>query len=156
MAVALLHTVPSIDVADGGGLGGAALALHQQLLADGANSHLVTTGRRGRNDGPGITALRLARRNPFFYDPRSRAVIDAAVRKADVVHAHGLYSHLNWCVGDSCARWGKPLVCHPQGTLAPWYLRKRWLAKKVVHRLFEDRNFSLARLAGGGERSAKH
>lgn len=146
MSLKLLHTVPSIDVADGGGLGGATLALHQQLLADGEQSRLVTTGSRGRIDAKNITSLRILRRNPFFYDPRSRAVIDDAVRNADVVHAHGLYSHLNWCVGDSCARWNKPLVYHPQGTLAPWYLRKRWLAKRVVHRLFEDRNFALAQL----------
>lgn len=142
----LLHTVPSIDLANGGGLGAAALALHQQLLVDNHQSHLVASSREERSDLHHFTRLPIAWPNPFFYDYRNRALLNAAVREADVVHVHGLYNHLNWCVGDACARWQKPLVYHPHGTLASWYQRKRWLAKKVVHQLFEDRNFRLVRL----------
>jgi glycosyltransferase involved in cell wall biosynthesis len=145
MALKILQTVPSIDLHNGGGLGVAALALHQRLLADGHNSRLITTRRNGDNCEPGVTAVRMVLSNPFFYDPRLRAIIESAVRNADIVHAHGLYNYFNWCVGRACARWNKPLVYHPHGTLAPWYLRKRWLAKKIVHKIFEDRNFALVR-----------
>jgi glycosyltransferase involved in cell wall biosynthesis len=145
MDLKILQTVPSIDLVNGGGLGVAALALHRRLLADGHNSRLITTRRNGGTHEPGVTAVRMMFSNPFFYDPRLRGIIDSAVREVDIVHTHGLYNHFNWCVGDACVRWNKPLVYHPHGTLAPWYLRKRWLAKKIVHKIFEDRNFALAR-----------
>lgn len=144
----LLHIVPSIEVATGGGLGAAALALHRQLLADGEDSALITTASAiaGSSSFEKVTQLPLIRPNPFFYGPHNRMFIDKAVRAADVVHMHGLYTHLNFCVGASCRRWEKPLVYHPHGVLAPWYRRRRPLAKQFVRALFEERNFRLVRL----------
>ena len=135
-----LHVVPSIDVERGAGLGASALALHRQMLEDGFKSRLLTTGILSYHP-PGVETLPLAVQNPFFYDPRNRHRLDSETNASDIIQQHGLYTHLNWCVGEVSAARHKPLVYHPQGTLSPWYLRRRRLLKKAVHVVFEDRNF---------------
>ena len=60
-----LHVVPSIDVAQGAGLGASALELHRQMLVDGSESRLLTTGNIP-DRSPNVETLPVAFQNPFF------------------------------------------------------------------------------------------
>jgi glycosyltransferase involved in cell wall biosynthesis len=140
--VKILHAISSVDFRHTSGLGQSVLDLHMAMLSSGADSQLWCAA----GTGPGVHVSPMPLENPFFYSPSHRRLFDHAVRRADVVHLHGLYTHINWCVGDAVRKHGRPLVLHPQGTLAPWYLQRRRWAKACVHRLFESRNFRTARL----------
>ena len=138
----ILHAISSVDFRHTSGLGRAVLDLHLAMLAEGADSEVWCAA----GSGPGVHVSPMPVENPFFYSPAHRRHFDRAVRRADVVHLHGLYTHVNWCTGDAVRKHGRPLVLHPHGTLAPWYLQRRKLAKACVHVLFESRNFRTARL----------
>ena len=139
-----LHVVPSIDLQRGAGLGASAFTLHKQMLEEGFDSQLYTleTGANGYLTERDIVCPPAFSNNPFFFNPGSFELLNKLIANVDVVHQHGLYTHLNWCVGKCCATQKKLLVCHPHGTLAPWYLRRRRLQKRIVHWLFENRNFA--------------
>lgn len=139
----ILHVVPSLDTSRGAGLGASAFELHTQMLREGRDSHLYTAepGLHRDADPRHLSCPPSYPRNPFFYNPRNGPMLRRLVAQADIVHQHGLYTHLNWCVGEACSRNREFLVYHPHGTLAPWYLRRKRSLKRLVHWLFEDRNF---------------
>lgn len=142
-----LQFVQSIEPLQGGGLGKAALELHQQFLHAGVGSRLCTT-RNGSGPPAAPQTLQGKRINPGFcyYSPEFRAQSKTLVAAADVVHGHGLYVGTNLIFGRESRRQKKPLVYHAHGFFEPWILgRSRW-KKRVAHLLFEDANFRHAGL----------
>jgi poly(glycerol-phosphate) alpha-glucosyltransferase len=142
-----LHFVQSIELAQGGGLGKAALDLHREFLRRREGSTLLTTlGGRDMSSGDHVLQFRRKGPEPLFYAPDLARAARELMPQADVVHGHGFYVYPNFAVGRRARRRKKPLVYHPHGMLEPYILaRSRW-KKTLAHLLFEDANFRKARL----------
>jgi glycosyltransferase involved in cell wall biosynthesis len=67
-----------------------------------------------------------------------------AVRRANIVHIHGLWN-LHATVAAAAARWlGIPYVITPHGMLDNWARSRSWLKKQIFGYLFERRNLRRA------------
>ena len=117
------------------------LPLHQAMLDCGLRSRLIYVSC---SDGPSPPAESLALAwlgaNPFLFGWRTASRIERAVQQADVVHVHGMYTYLNYVAGRCCRRYGKALIYHPHGVLAPAFRSQGRLKKGVVLWAFERRN----------------
>jgi glycosyltransferase involved in cell wall biosynthesis len=105
-----------------------------------ASALCATYGAAPSHEGPGI--LEFPRVGPGFlyYSPAMRAAAPALVREADVAHGHGLYVGPNLIFGREARRQRKALVYHVHGMFEPYILKRSQWKKRLVHRLFEDRN----------------
>lgn len=142
-----LHFVQSLEPLEGGGLGRAAYELHSALLERGVSSSLVTT--TGNGVDPEFQHCRqFPRRGPTkaFFSPDLRREAGALAENSDLLHGHGFYVSTNWLLGTEARKRNKPLVYHPHGMFEPWILQNSRWKKKAAHLLFENRNFSAARL----------
>lgn len=137
-----LHFVQSLEVLQGGGLGGAALALHRAMLALSEPSALVATcGNMPTVVEPGVHEFRRVAPAKAYFAPEARRKAGSLVADCDVVHGHGFYTAQNWIFGARARKLGRPLVYHPQGMLEPWILSRSRGKKQLAHLLFEDANF---------------
>ncbi len=137
-----LHFTQSLEPLQGGGLGSSAIALHSHMAAAGLGSVLCATygAARGRS-GPGILEYRRVGPDFLYYAPQMRKAAPSLVREIDVAHGHGLYVGPNLIFGREARRQRKALVYHVHGMFEPYILRRSRWKKRLVHWLFEDRNF---------------
>lgn len=118
-----------------GGLGQAVLNLAEAQVAAG---HEVTVFGLGD----------IAGRYRFRYRPLRHRLgrLELAVRLgeslqeegADVIHSHGLWTHMLWGTDRFCRAYRIPHVVAPHGMLDPWALRQGGLRKAMVRRAFQD------------------
>jgi len=142
-----LHFVQSLEVLQGGGLGGAALALHRAMLAMSEPSTLVATcAEAPTTSEPGVHEFKRVAPAKAYFAPDARRIASSLVADCDIVHGHGFYTALNWIFGSRARKSGRPLVYHPQGMLEPWILSRSRGKKGLAHLLFEDANFRHAGL----------
>lgn len=142
-----LHFVQSLEPLQGGGLGRAALELHQQILALNGRSRLISTrDSKFREDWPQASQFVRWGPSPIFFAPDLLMHGRKAVEEADVVHGHGFYVMPNMVLGGEARRRRKPLVYHPHGMFEPWILQRSPRKKEWAHYFFEDANFRHARL----------
>jgi glycosyltransferase involved in cell wall biosynthesis len=136
-----LHFTQSLEPLQGGGLGSSAIALHSHMEKAGLQSVLCATyGIAPQKPGRGIVEYRRAGPGFLYYSPAMLENAPALVRDTDVAHGHGLYVGPNLIFGREARRQRKALVYHVHGMFEPYILqRSRW-KKRLVHRLFEDRN----------------
>jgi glycosyltransferase involved in cell wall biosynthesis len=142
-----VHYVQSLEPLQGGGLGAAALQLHQALRLNGRQSNLVST--RDKSTPPTADAEEFIRRGPtkLFYAPGLRRRADELAQAEEAIfHAHGFYVYPNAVLGAAARRQDRALVCHPHGMFEPWILKRSRIKKKVAHLLYENANFRAARL----------
>jgi poly(glycerol-phosphate) alpha-glucosyltransferase len=100
----------------------------------------ATYGAAPSHPGSGIFEYPRVGPGALYYSPAMLAAAPALVRDADAVHGHGLYVGPNLIFGREARRQRKALVYHVHGMFEPYILnRSRW-KKRLVHRLFEDRN----------------
>ena len=137
-----LHFTQSLEPLQGGGLGSSAIALHSHMEQAGLRSVLCATcGATPPPAGRGIEQYRRAGPGFLYYAPAMLKHAPGLVRDIDVAHGHGLYVGPNLIFGREARRQRKALVYHVHGMLEPYILqRSRWM-KRLVHWLFEDRNF---------------
>lgn len=135
-----LHFVQSVEPMQGGGLGSSTLQLHEALVAEGG-SHVITT-RDSSFSRQWTGVFQGKRRGPdaIYYSPELLAHAEASIKKADWVHAHGLYVYPNALLGSQCRRQQKPYAYHIHGFFDPWILARSRFKKWLVNRLFESRN----------------
>lgn len=143
-----LHFVQSLEPLQGGGLGRAAADLHGTFRSLGAESHLLATASRTSAPVTVPESRVLPRCGPdkAFFAPALLSDGRRFVADTDVVHGHGFYVSTNWILGGAARRRRKPLVLHPHGMFEPWILNRSRRKKKIAHWLFENANFSFARL----------
>jgi len=135
-----LHITQTLDIRRSGGLAGVA-SLHRAMLDCGIVSHLAYTETRDGLPGPPSSVkLRAVFGNRFYFGWASASRLKRAIREAEIVHVHGLYTYMNFLAGKYCRRYGKVLIYHPHGTLGPIYLMRGRFKKSIVHWLFENRN----------------
>jgi glycosyltransferase involved in cell wall biosynthesis len=136
-----LHFTQSLEPLQGGGLGSSAIALHSHMVGAGIGSVLCATyGIAPQQGGPGIREYRRTGPDFLYYSPGMRRDAPALIRDSDVVHGHGLYVAPNLIFGRQARRQRKALVYHVHGMFEPYILSRSQWKKRLVHRLFEDRN----------------
>ena len=142
-----VHFVQSLEPLQGGGLGAAALQLHQAMRQKALSSHLFST--RAEDFKPSWSGVsQFMRKGPprVFYAPGLGLAARQALSGASIIHGHGLYVYPNQVFGCEARRQNLPLVYHVHGFFEPWILqRSRW-KKRLAHWLFEDANFKHVRL----------
>lgn len=70
---------------------------------------------------------------------------DAVVMvKPQIVHLHGIWSYPIHKCAVVCRKRNIPYVIAPRGMLEAWSLRHKWLKKKLVRILYQDRDLRLA------------
>jgi glycosyltransferase involved in cell wall biosynthesis len=142
-----LHFTQSLEPLQGGGLGTATAALHQEFLKVGISSVLCAT-HGGVPQKPAAACREFRRIHPgvLYYSPQLARECSNLVGQADVLHGHGLYVGTNYLFGREARRQAKPLVYHVHGMFEPYIRqRSRW-KKRLVHWLFEDANTRHVRL----------
>ena len=101
---------------------------------------LSATTLKSRERGVDVRAFP-RRRFPFGLDYSaafSRSV-RSEIARCDIVHGHGVWSHINWATGRWALNWRKPLVISPRGSLEPPHLEHGRWKKRVVSALFDNR-----------------
>jgi poly(glycerol-phosphate) alpha-glucosyltransferase len=142
-----LHFTQSLEPLQGGGLGSAATALHEEFLRHAIPSVLYAT-HGGHPQNPAAQCQEFLRIKPDFlyYSPELARQCSGLVQAVDVLHGHGLYVGTNLLFGREARRQTKPLVYHVHGMFEP-YIRQRSRSKKrLVHWLFETANTRQVRL----------
>jgi glycosyltransferase involved in cell wall biosynthesis len=66
------------------------------------------------------------------------------VPASDLVHIHSLYLFHDLVAGHWCRRYAVPYLVRPHGTLDPFIHRRHRWRKRLMERLFEDRNIRRA------------
>jgi len=132
--------------------------LAQATAQAGADVEVLTTSARGRADlppiPPGVRAVNgipveyCRARGPrrFFFSAELASALWRRVRRADVVHVHGLWTYPVLAAARVCSLLGVPYVLSPRGSLDPWALRQKSWKKRGYTLLFEHRTLRGARL----------
>jgi glycosyltransferase involved in cell wall biosynthesis len=134
-----------------------------KLRANGVNQVISGMATYTASNGVPVSVLGLAQTAAFegelierdgfgvtVYTHNNRAfreAVDAAVRAADVVHLHGVYSPLNIQLGRVCYRLGTPYVVTLHGGLAS--ARNTWrnkLQKRFFHWALQKQHLERAAL----------
>lgn len=134
----MLHVVTSLDPAQGG-LSAVALRLAAAQKLLGHRAAILTQDAVDQSRAfHAAHAVKAADSIPrFSVPPPSRwdslaggdslHGISTALAETDVVHLHGLWDPLLFCVAKAARRMGKPYVVAPHGMVDPWSLaQKRW------------------------------
>lgn len=68
----------------------------------------------------------------------------AALKGFDIVHIHGVWDPRLHHVAKMCQVAKVPYVIAPRGMLEPWSLKQKWLKKRIVRFLYQDRDLKKA------------
>ena len=148
----ILHVIPYMHPSTGG-----PPVVVENFVAEagrlGHSSEILSTTKYCRGDERSLKA-RLDELAPTtlltelqtlpFVSRSAGAVIDAHVRRADLVHVHTLWRPLNIAARYACLRHDRPYVVMPHGMLDPYSLSVKALKKSLYLRLFESRNMARA------------
>jgi glycosyltransferase involved in cell wall biosynthesis len=148
----ILHVVPYMHPSTGG-----PPVVVENFVAEasrlGHSSEIISTTKFCRGDEGSLKA-RLEQLAPTtflteletipFVSRSASAVIDAHVRRADLVHVHTLWRPLNVAARYACSRHDRPYVFMPHGMLDPYSLSVKALKKSLYLRFFESRNMACA------------
>ncbi len=77
------------------------------------------------------------RRDFYVHTPAMGPWLDAHVRNYDLVHIHGLFSHVNGLAGRICRRRGVPYIVTPHGMANRYGMRHKPVRKAVSLALVE-------------------
>jgi glycosyltransferase involved in cell wall biosynthesis len=148
----ILHVTPYYHpAAEWGGPVRSVALLAQATARAGVHVEVVTTSRRGsvalaevppgtrEVDGVPVTYCHARGPRRFFFSPQLAAEVRRRVRRADVVHLHGIWTYPVVAAARACEGAGVPYVLSPRGSLDPWALRqKSW--KKRLYTLLVERH----------------
>jgi glycosyltransferase involved in cell wall biosynthesis len=111
---------------------------------DGPGELGVPLDRPVRRDGVAVRYFPI--QAPRFWGtslPLGRA-LRRKVPASDLVHIHSLYLFHDLVAGHWCRRYAVPYLVRPHGTLDPFIHRRHRWRKRLMERLFEDRNIRRA------------
>jgi glycosyltransferase involved in cell wall biosynthesis len=111
---------------------------------DGPGELEVPLNRPVQRDGVAVRYFPI--QAPRFWGtslPLARA-LRRKVPASDLVHIHSLYLFHDLVAGHWCRRYAVPYLVRPHGTLDPFIHRRHRGRKRLMERLFEDRNIRRA------------
>ena len=148
----ILHVIDSIYVAQGGpsvsvpALAGAQAKLgHQVSIACRDYAYLGPMVRAGGVEIRSVPSSRWTK-GQGGWGCSFRRLVEEEVRKADVVHNHGVWLAANYYARRAANKAGKPLVISTRGMLEDWSLGRSKMRKRVAWMLFERENLRTAKL----------
>jgi glycosyltransferase involved in cell wall biosynthesis len=143
----ILHVIPAIAPRYGGP-SRAVVDMCQALTRLGFDTLVATTdadGAHGRlpvavgrpTDHRGVSVVFFGRQvgEAFKYSAPLARWVTSHVRRFDVVHIHGVFSHACLVAGRACRRGRVPYVVRPLGSLDPWSLRQKRWRKRLLWQL---------------------
>ena len=90
-------------------------------------------------------------REPWFPGVRSikcdinnQALLTKTIKQYDLIHIHGIWSPKLHKVAAACRNVDVPYIIAPRGMLEPWSLNQKWLKKRIVRWLYQDRDLKHA------------
>lgn len=126
--------------------------LSMHAAAYGWDASVLTTSFMCPDDGRALAAdlgsrleievLPIDRPRIMGHASRAEAAMDAAVRKADIVHVHTLWHPLNVFARRACQRHCKPYLLSPHGMLDPGAINVHAWRKAMYLALIERRNLA--------------
>jgi glycosyltransferase involved in cell wall biosynthesis len=100
--------------------------------ADGDSRLPVPIGRVTEHEGVATIFYPLTASEAYKWSPALATWLKGHVSDFEVVHVHSVFSHASVAAGRACRARGVPYVVRPLGTLDPWSLTRRRLAKRVL------------------------
>jgi glycosyltransferase involved in cell wall biosynthesis len=141
----VLHVIASLSPIHGGTTS-AVTQMIAGLEAQGVRCDVACSDDDGpgRRLAPDASERRAAGRNYFAkrtdlycYTPDMAPWLEAHVRAYDLVHIHGLFSHVNALAGRICRKHGVPYVVTPHGMANAYGMRHKPLRKRVSFLMLE-------------------
>ena len=157
-ALRVLHIVPSVSLLRGGP-SVAVPALCRALADVGAHVTLLTTDDNGSGKlaGPLGTPLDVGGLESYHFSRQVAAYtvslpllrwVDRNGMDYDLVHIHGVFSHVSDLAPRVARRLQRPYGISPRGSLGAWSMgMRRPLAKRLFLRMLVGRNFRRAAFA---------
>lgn len=142
----VLHVIPAVAPRYGGP-SRVVLGMCRALNERGIDTVIATTDADGEGrlavqlDTPvsfnGISTVFFRRQwsERFKYSRSMATWLDRHVREFDAVHIHAVFSHVCLTAARASRRHGVPYIVRPLGSLDPWSLRQRRLAKWLLLRM---------------------
>ncbi len=128
----IVQVIPSMDPTHGGSVA-SCLEMSREMARQGHTVSICTVGHIGSattegelGGGPEIRATR-AGRAPYGFSAKLLTLLGQNIRRADIVHIHGLYRFHLPAAAAVCRRCRVPYVVKPHGSLDPFLYRvRRW------------------------------
>ncbi|MCZ6625471.1 MAG: glycosyltransferase [Deltaproteobacteria bacterium] len=145
--IRVLHVVGSLSP-EWGGLSRAVAGLSGALARLGLEVEIITTaqGQEEQLQAEG-TKVQVFRCGPLAwrrYAGNLAPAIKEVVRRADLVHIHGLWLYPHLIASRAALRACKPYILSPHGMLSPWALAHKKARKRIYGSLIECRTLRKA------------
>lgn len=141
----VVHTIVSLDAQRAGGPAESVPALAKACWAQGVFVVLITLQRSDDRELPNqlgqVPCCRIScsDNSSYGYASALREALEEEARRSDVLHSHGLWTHINQSSARVARMLRKPHVISVRGMLEPWALRHHGWRKKVAGWMFQDR-----------------
>ncbi len=131
----LLHVITAIDPKDGGTTTALRNILHVESML--GIHHEVLTMQSGAADQNILELASVYRAQPSFPEHYARTLdairwLKRNIDRFDLVVIHGIWSWLPWKATKILSKLQKPYLIYPHGSLDPFDLRKKKIAKKIL------------------------
>lgn len=140
MTARILHVTPYMDAA-AGGPSVVVDRLAEHAAENGYDAQILTSaaltddgGTALRHSYPGATILHM-QKDALLGDGRQQ--VAAAVKEADILHLHTMWSPLVAAAARAARGAGVPYVMSPHGMLDPWSLGQKALKKRLYWQMIE-------------------
>lgn len=149
MTLRVLHVTPSVAKTDGGPAE-VVRGLVPALISLGIEVDVFSTSKGWSDldsDLATISWLRLYRHygpGSLTYSPGLAAAVRSEVSKYDLVHVHGLQSHVGTAAMRAARRAGVPYVVEPHGALDAYHWSENFLRKRAYLQVFDRSNWRRA------------
>lgn len=81
----------------------------------------------------------------ILYAKGLKAQLSAAAEKCGLIHSHGLWEYQSYAAGKYARKTNTPLIVSTHGMLEPWSIARSHWKKRLIRRLFENKNLRTAR-----------
>lgn len=137
----VLHVVEGLAPSLGG-LSRAVAKLSEEMARRGAEVDIITTTRTRSDElfrpvGVKVQAVPCKFVRAWAYAPGLSSIIKNSVRKADLIHLHGLWLFPHFVTSRASWQAGKPYVVSPHGMMDSWALSQGRLKKQIYGNLIE-------------------
>lgn len=150
----VLHIIPSLAAIHGGPTT-AVIEMMEALNAMGFSNAVALSDDDGRRRRLSADAPERQIKDRFYfpkqsdfytYTPAMAGWLNTHVTNFDLVHIHGLFSHVNILAGRACRRHNIPYLITPHGMANRYGMRHKRLRKMISFRLFEQRLLNQAHM----------
>jgi len=119
---------------ESGGQRTAVVNIHNHINNNKDFSSLILTNEKEKNDP--FIHLPSDKFEFWNYSSQLTKYLTSNMNVPDIMHLHGVFMHTQFTSSKSALKNNVPYLITPHGMLEPWYLRDKWLKKKIYLTLF--------------------